>query len=69
LVDKLNGKEAGMTEEQLEEAYRKAANENFGSGGDLEFDADAVVSIGDDPGAYVQCWKWVPEEYIKKEES
>lgn len=27
--------------------------------GDLEIDGGAVVSEGEDNGAYVQCWKWV----------
>lgn len=29
------------------------------SEGDLELDDDAVISLGDDNGAYVQMWKWV----------
>jgi len=29
------------------------------SDGDLEFDADAVVSVSEDEGAYVACWKYV----------
>ena len=28
---------------------------------DLEVDAGAVVSNGDDSGAWVQCWVWVPD--------
>ncbi len=27
--------------------------------GELEFDDDAMVSEGDDNGAYVRCWRWV----------
>lgn len=27
--------------------------------GELEFDDNPVVSRGDDPGAYVMCWRWV----------
>ena len=38
--------------------FRKAAKE-CGSDGDLEFDDDAVVSVGSDPGAYVMGWKWI----------
>jgi hypothetical protein len=30
------------------------------SGGELEIDENAPVSRGDDPGAYVQAWVWVP---------
>ena len=28
--------------------------------GDIEIDDDAVVSDGDDNGAYVQAWVWIP---------
>ena len=27
---------------------------------DLEVDDNAIVAFGDDVGAYVQAWKWVP---------
>jgi len=30
------------------------------SDGDLECDNGAIVSRGEDPGAYVQTWSWVP---------
>ena len=43
------------------EKYRAAADEQ-GSEGDLEFDEGAVVSIGEDAGAYVMGWKWVPAD-------
>lgn len=39
--------------------YLAYAKQNLAVDGDLEFDDNAVVSMGDDPGAYVQCWKWV----------
>lgn len=29
------------------------------SDGDLEVDSNATISMGEDPGAYVSCWKWV----------
>lgn len=40
------------------------------SDGDLECDDGALVSRGDDPGAYVMCWKWIENEQagIKTEE-
>lgn len=38
--------------------YREAANDVFGSDGDLEFDDNATVSTGEDPGAYVAAWTW-----------
>ncbi len=36
--------------------------------GELEVDEDATVSMGDDPGAYVQTWLWVsdPPETAKE---
>lgn len=38
--------------------------------GGLEFDEDAVVSEGDDNGAYVQAWKWIDfsETHLDKED-
>jgi hypothetical protein len=30
--------------------------------GDLEVDENAVVSMSEDDGAYVMCWKWVSNE-------
>lgn len=53
------------TEEPSEElspeeaAYLAYAQEKFHCDGDLEFDENAKVSIGEDSGAYVQCWKWI----------
>jgi hypothetical protein len=44
----------------IEAAYREAAQTHpMVSGGVLEVDADATVSIGDDGGAYVSAWLWV----------
>ena len=38
------------------------------SDGDLEIDENlALVSHGEDPGAYVQCWKWVPFDGIDED--
>lgn len=41
------------------DAIRALAKDEHEREGDLEIDEDAVVSEGDDNGAYVQCWKWV----------
>jgi hypothetical protein len=35
--------------------------------GEVEVDAEAVVSEGDDPGAYVQAWMWVPYNEDKED--
>lgn len=37
------------------------ARELHASEGELEIDDDAVVSRGDDHGAYVSAWVWVPD--------
>jgi hypothetical protein len=41
-------------------AYRAAARELHQDDGTCEIDDGATVSMGDDPGAYVQAWVWVP---------
>lgn len=43
-------------EKYIDAAARK------GSEGSLEVDADAVVSMGDDAGAYVMAWLWVTDD-------
>ena len=41
--------------------FRDRARELHERGdGEVEIDLDAVVSRGDDSGAYVQAWVWVP---------
>lgn len=47
-------------------AYREAAF-NRSKDGELEVDAGAIVSMGDDPGAYVAAWIWIPEGDAVKE--
>lgn len=42
-----------------DQAYRDAARRLHHRGGDIEIDDNAVVSRGDDPGAYVQAWIWI----------
>jgi hypothetical protein len=42
-------------------AYQKGADA-LARDGEIEIDEDAVVSIGDDSGAYVQAWLWVSDE-------
>lgn len=44
------------------EAYRAAAAAQYGSDGEVEIDSNAIVSLGADPGAYVQAWVWVYDE-------
>lgn len=51
----------------VDQYYRDIANETRHKSGDIEFDANATVSIGAGDGAYVQAWVWIPgatpEEY------
>ena len=50
--------------EPIEQAYVKAAQDHFARDGELEIDDNAQVSLGDDSGAYVEAWVWVPEEHV-----
>ncbi len=46
----------------LHTRYREAAKSLHEVEGEVEIDSDAIVSISDDPGAYVQAWVWVSDE-------
>ena len=48
----------------LDEAYRAAATQQWHREGEIEIDSNAVVSKGDDPGAYVAAWVWVADSAI-----
>lgn len=52
-------------DENLDAAYRSAAQALHGEDGEIEFDEDAAVSRGSDPGAYVAAWVWVPEGHVE----
>lgn len=43
----------------------EAASLLFAEEGRIEIDDHAMVSPGDDPGAYVQAWVWVPIEAVE----
>lgn len=45
--------------------YRDAAKRIHESEGEIEIDDKAKVSRGDDTGAYVQAWVWVPNDSIR----
>ena len=59
---------AGNLSSPDEECYRNMALDQFGEEGQIEIDADAVVSVPTDGtgdgGAWVQAWMWVdgPDE-------
>jgi hypothetical protein len=45
-----------------DDEFRSAARNQYGSEGEIEIDANATVSRGEDNGAYVQAWVWVDED-------
>ena len=56
-------KNGGLTEEKAA-AVRKVAEEQHASD-DIEFDKDAKLTRGEDPGTWVAAWIWVPDDYVK----
>jgi len=48
-----------MARRPSDDAFRRVAKESYRCDGDLEFDEVPVISLSDDGGAYVQCWKWI----------
>jgi hypothetical protein len=40
--------------------FRSRAKQMYHKEGEIEIDEGAPVSQGDDEGAYVQAWVWVP---------
>ncbi len=46
-------------------AYRRAARAEYHREGEVEIDDNAVISRGDDAGAYVQAWVWVSDEEVR----
>ena len=47
-------------------SYRQAAQDRAVDG-ELEIDDCAVISAGDDDGAYVMAWLWVPDDELPPE--
>ena len=52
-----------VTLEEKKARYRAAAK-SMQADGELEVAWNAKVSLGDDEGAYVQVWIWVPDEKV-----
>jgi hypothetical protein len=40
--------------------FRARAKEIYYQEGEIEVDNNALISRGDDEGAYVEAWVWVP---------
>lgn len=50
--------------------FRARAKDMYHECGQIEIDANALVSRGDGAGAYVQAWVWVPsrnEDNVRRE--
>ncbi len=59
----------GKQEEFMnDEWFRSQAKALYHEDGAIEVDANALVSVGKEQGAYVQAWVWVPTEAIAEEE-
>jgi hypothetical protein len=56
---------ANKSEEETNANYRAAARAHYGSD-DIEIDENAVVSKGDDDGAFVAAWVWVRDDELNK---
>lgn len=54
--------EKSVEDPENAQLYRSAIDDKLGRDGEIEFDDDAVVSKGDDAGAYVQGWLWISDE-------
>lgn len=48
----------GLTKTERED-YIRRAKEQYEEEGAVEIDENAVISVGSDPGVYVQAWVWV----------
>ena len=48
-----------ISEDERNDRIREMAREEYVREGEIEVDDNAVVSEGDDNGAYVQAWVWV----------
>lgn len=57
-----------LEKDWLRERYIKAAKANHHRDGECEIDDNAVVSFGDEPGAYVQAWVWVDNSELGEDE-
>lgn len=58
-LEALNDLEGSTPAEKQRVARIRDLAKEHESEGDLELDEDAIVSEGDDNGAYVQMWKWI----------
>ena len=58
----INSGETAESEGKNDDWYRERAKELYCMDGKIEVDSNARISRGDDPGAYVEAWVWVPDD-------
>jgi hypothetical protein len=58
----INSAETTGSEGKNDAWYRKRAKEIYCVDSEIEVDSNARISRGDDPGAYVEAWVWVPDD-------
>ncbi len=63
-----NSGETAESEAKNDDWYRERAKELYSVDGKVEVDSNARISRGDDHGAYVEAWVWVPDDDDLKDE-
>jgi len=58
-IDRHDLEAAPVERDELDRAMLDAAANQYENEGTLEIDDDAIISYGDDAGAYVAAWVWV----------
>lgn len=48
--------------------FRAAAKKEYGSEGRIEIDGNAIVSRGNDYGAYIAAWVWIADDHPSEED-
>jgi hypothetical protein len=56
-----------VAEQETLQAYRDAADRLHTDEGTIEVDDNAIVSKGEDDGAYVAAWVWVYDDDVKED--
>ena len=57
-----NSDETVESDGKSDDWYRARAKELYCVEGEIEVDSNARISRGDDHGAYVEAWLWVPDD-------
>jgi hypothetical protein len=58
----INSDEPVESDGKSDDWYRDRAKELYCVDGEIEVDSNARISRGDDRGAYVEAWVWVPDD-------